>query len=103
LEPPDRGFDDFFFSALPRVQRLAIRLTGNRQAAEDVAAEAFARAFARWPKVFALPYKEAWVLSASPGGLHQSTTGVSCLGGRRSTTPKDQAPKPKSAVPTWPP
>ena len=62
LEPRDDGFDEFFFSLLPRVLRLAQRLTGNRQAAEDVAAEAFARTFARWSKVSSLPYRDAWVL-----------------------------------------
>ena len=55
-------FDQFFYSLLPRVLRLGQRLTGNRQAAEDVAAEAFARAYARWAKVGSLPYRDAWVL-----------------------------------------
>lgn len=55
-------FDAFFFVLLPRVLRLAERLTGERASAEDVAAEAFARAFARWPRLRMLPYREAWVL-----------------------------------------
>ena len=59
---PDDGFDEFFFGLLPRVLRVSQRLTGSRQAAEDISAEAFARAFARWSKVSALPYREAWVM-----------------------------------------
>lgn len=59
---PGEDFDDFFHSQLPRVLRVGQRLTGNRQAAEDIAAEAFARAYARWSKVGTLPYRDAWVL-----------------------------------------
>lgn len=55
-------FDEFFYSLLPRVLRVAQRLTGSHQAAEDVAAEAFARAYARWSKVGGLAYRDAWVL-----------------------------------------
>jgi RNA polymerase sigma-70 factor (ECF subfamily) len=55
-------FDEFFCSLLPRVLRVGQRLTGNRQAAEDVAAEAFARAYARWSRVGGLAYRDAWVL-----------------------------------------
>ena len=66
---PDRSqldagedFDDFFFCLLPRVLRIGQRLTGSRQVSEDIAAEAFARAYARWSKVASLPYRDAWVL-----------------------------------------
>lgn len=55
-------FDEFFYSMLPRVLRIGQRLTGTRQASEDIAAEAFARAYARWAKVAELPYRDAWVL-----------------------------------------
>lgn len=41
-------FEAFFYSLLPSVMRVALRLTGNWFVAEDVASEAFARAFARW-------------------------------------------------------
>ena len=59
---PREDFDGFFMALLPAVLRLAQRMTGDRTAAEDVAAEAFARAFARWEKVGRLDYREAWVL-----------------------------------------
>jgi RNA polymerase sigma factor (sigma-70 family) len=45
-----------------RAATLAYRLLGNRTAAEDVAAEALARAYARWPKIGKLTYRDAWVL-----------------------------------------
>src|SRR4051812_16125029 len=36
-------------------------MLGNRAAAEDVVAEAFARALARWSKVEHLDHRDAWV------------------------------------------
>ncbi len=42
--------------------RVALRLLGDRAAAEDAAAEAFARAYADWERVRALPYRDAWIL-----------------------------------------
>src|SRR5205823_2339826 len=42
--------------------RVAIRVVGNAAEAEDVAAEALSRAFARWDKVESLSYLDAWVL-----------------------------------------
>ena len=59
---PFRDFDAFFLTHLPAVLRLAQRMTGDRTVAEDVAAEAFARAVARWEKVGRLDYREAWVM-----------------------------------------
>jgi RNA polymerase sigma-70 factor (sigma-E family) len=58
----DDGFDEAFDELFPRAVRLATRLLGDRAAAEDVAAEALARAYARWAKVSALPYRDGWVL-----------------------------------------
>jgi RNA polymerase sigma-70 factor (ECF subfamily) len=57
-----KDFDAFFYDLLPGVIRLAQRMTGDRATAEDIAAESFARAFARWEKVASLPYREAWVM-----------------------------------------
>lgn len=42
--------------------RLAYRLTGSRETAEDVAAEALARAYARWREVAPMPHRDAWVM-----------------------------------------
>lgn len=54
----EKAFDELFALAM----RLAQRILGNAAAAEDVAAEALARAYADWPKVGRLPYRNAWVM-----------------------------------------
>ena len=61
----DGGFDEAFDELFPRCVRLATRVLGDRTAAEDVAAEALARAYARWSKVGALPYRDGWVLKVA--------------------------------------
>ena len=61
-ERTDDGFEAAFDELYPRAFRLARRMLGDTAAAEDVAAEALARAYARWPKVSALPYRDGWLL-----------------------------------------
>ena len=61
-ETADDGFEEAFDELYPRAFRLARRMLGEAAAAEDVAAEALARAYARWPKVSALPYRDGWLL-----------------------------------------
>lgn len=56
------GFEEAFDELFPRAVRLAYRLLGDRAAAEDIAAEALARTYARWRKVGPLPYRDGWVL-----------------------------------------
>lgn len=46
----------------PRARAVARRILGNASEAEDAAAEAFARALARWRHVGRLPYRDAWIL-----------------------------------------
>ena len=46
----------------PRAVSTARRLIGSTAAAEDLAAEAFARAYARWSSVADHPNPDAWVL-----------------------------------------
>jgi len=58
----DESFEAVYRELFPRAATLAYRLLGERTAAEDVAAEALARTYARWHKVAALPYRDAWVL-----------------------------------------
>ena len=58
VEPFEQAFDKMFTSAY----RLAHRVLGEHAAAEDVAAEACARAYASWRRVGELSYREAWVL-----------------------------------------
>jgi RNA polymerase sigma factor (sigma-70 family) len=61
----DGSFEAAFDELFPRAVRLANRLLGDRAAAEDVAAEALARAYARWSKVGGLPYRDGWVLKVA--------------------------------------
>lgn len=58
----DEDFDAFFYAMRPSIMRLSLRLTGDWFASEDVTAEAFARAFSRWPTVRGLEYRDAWVM-----------------------------------------
>ena len=60
--PPPRdpdGFDERYVELFVRAQRCARRIVGDRDVAEDVAAETMARAFARWSKINS--YAPAWV------------------------------------------
>jgi RNA polymerase sigma-70 factor (sigma-E family) len=54
----ERTFDELF----PRAVGLAWKITGDRAAAEDAAAEALARTYTRWRKLRDVPYLEGWVL-----------------------------------------
>lgn len=58
----DEGFVAAFDELYPPAVRLAARILGDQPSAEDVAAEALSRAYARWSKVANLPYRDAWVL-----------------------------------------
>ena len=54
-------FDSFYGATARRVVRHAYALTGNIADAQDVAQEAFARAWQRWESVRACDSPEAWV------------------------------------------
>lgn len=56
------SFQEAFLKLYPIAYRVAGKLLGDHAAAEDCAAEALARTFARWLRVRELPYREAWVL-----------------------------------------
>jgi RNA polymerase sigma factor (sigma-70 family) len=58
----DAEFTVWFDSVLPRVLRLTRRTTLSAMEAEDIASEALARAYAGWPKIRTLPYRDGWVL-----------------------------------------
>jgi RNA polymerase sigma-70 factor (sigma-E family) len=59
---PEGGYDEFFDACLPVVLGVVGRLTASRADAEDVAVEALGRAFADWPRLGVLPYRQAWVV-----------------------------------------
>jgi RNA polymerase sigma-70 factor (sigma-E family) len=54
------GFDDAFDGLAVLAHRVAYRILGSSEDAEEVAQEALARAYARWSKVSAYP--EPWVV-----------------------------------------
>ncbi len=61
IDAPD-DFEAFAADVLPKLLRLACRVGAIRPDAEDLAAEALARAYASWGRVSSLPYREGWVL-----------------------------------------
>lgn len=58
----DTEFEALFDAVYPRVVALGQRMLGSKAAGEDLAAEALARAFARWRSVRRHPAPDAWVL-----------------------------------------
>lgn len=59
------GFDEAFDPLFGRAFRVARRILGDDAAAEDVAAEAMARAYAHWGKIALQPWREGWVVRVS--------------------------------------
>jgi RNA polymerase sigma-70 factor, ECF subfamily len=55
------GFDEFYDATAIRLVRHAYALTGNISDAQDIAQEAFARAWQRWDSVRRFESPEAWV------------------------------------------
>jgi RNA polymerase sigma-70 factor (sigma-E family) len=55
-------FAEFYAGARDDCLRAVYASVGDRQAAEDLVAEAFARAWARWPTVSRHPAPRAWVV-----------------------------------------
>jgi RNA polymerase sigma factor (sigma-70 family) len=58
----DDGFEEAFRRLYPPARGVAYRILGSMTEAEEVAAEAMARALVRWPKVRDLPHRDAWVM-----------------------------------------
>ena len=57
----DDDFDAMFHRTLARATAVARRIVGDPALAEDLAAEAFARAYARWPRLRRSAHVEGWV------------------------------------------
>lgn len=55
-------FSVFYASCKDDVLRAMVLATGDRAGAEDAAAEAFARAYARWSRLSDHPKPQAWVM-----------------------------------------
>jgi RNA polymerase sigma-70 factor (sigma-E family) len=58
----DHEFKEFYERLQPRAVGAARRMVGSAPLAEDLAAEAFARAYSRWSKVQRHPNPDAWLL-----------------------------------------
>jgi RNA polymerase sigma-70 factor, ECF subfamily len=56
-----QDFDEFYSSSAARLVRHGYALTGDMAEAQDIAQEAFARAWQRWPTVRECDSPEAWV------------------------------------------
>jgi RNA polymerase sigma factor (sigma-70 family) len=77
-----------FVQLLPGVRRAAIRILGDAPSADDVAAEAFTRAFVRWDRVRTLPHRDAWVIRVA------MNLAVDTARARRRPTPTLGSPEP---------
>lgn len=55
-------FEEFFRKLWPDARRVATRIVRDGDEADDVVAEAFARALVRWRTVGTLNHREAWLL-----------------------------------------
>jgi RNA polymerase sigma factor (sigma-70 family) len=54
-------FEHFYLEEYPRVVDLAYALSGSRAGAEDIAQEAFLRAYRDWDRVGSYAHQAAWV------------------------------------------
>ena len=54
-------FEHFYLQGYPRVVKLAYALSGSRAGAEDIAQEAFLRAYRDWDRVGSYEHQAAWV------------------------------------------
>jgi RNA polymerase sigma factor (sigma-70 family) len=54
-------FEDFYLQEYPSVVKLAYALSGSRTGAEDIAQEAFLRAYRDWDRVGSYEHQAAWV------------------------------------------
>jgi RNA polymerase sigma-70 factor (sigma-E family) len=62
VDTDSAGFADFYRAARDDCLRAVFASVGDRQAAEDLVAEAFARAWADWRKVRRHPAPRAWIV-----------------------------------------
>jgi RNA polymerase sigma-70 factor, ECF subfamily len=59
--PGSTDFEEFYAASYGRVLALVATMLGDKNQAEDIAQEAFARALMRWHRVAAYDVPEAWV------------------------------------------
>src|SRR5260370_23824764 len=87
-----QDFHDFYSSSAARLVRHGYALTGDLAEAQDIAQEAFARAWQRWPTVRDCDSPEAWV--------RRVATNLAASRWRRVGWPvQPPAPRPSSMLP----
>lgn len=64
-DPTDMAFDEFCRALSARLVGSLVLQTGDRVRAEDVAQEALARAWIRWPEVAAMTNPNGWVYTVA--------------------------------------
>jgi RNA polymerase sigma-70 factor, ECF subfamily len=62
----DTEFQEFYEANYGRIVAMVTAVIGDRDQAEDVAQEAFARALTRWPRIGGYELPEAWVRRDPP-------------------------------------
>ena len=95
-------FEHFYYEEYPRVVKLVYALSGSRAGAEDIAQEAFLRAYQNWERVGSYEHQAAWVrrvaTNLATSGLRRrllEARALARLAGRREPAlellPTDQA------------
>jgi RNA polymerase sigma factor (sigma-70 family) len=95
-------FEHFYLEEYPGVVKLVYALSGSRAAAEDIAQEAFLRAYRDWERVGSYEHQAAWVrrvaANLATSGLRRrllEARALARLAGRREpaldSLPADQA------------
>ncbi len=77
----DEAFRQTFDRVLPLATRAALRLTGDRELSEDLAAEALTRLYVSWWRLASHQYQDAWVLRVT------TNLAIDALRKRRHTPP----------------
>jgi len=91
VSQPSVTFVDFYQASRDGCLRAVMVSTGDRQLAEELVAEAFARAWAAWPDVSRHPAPAAWVVRTA------LNTGVSSWRKRRREVPLEGHDAPAAA------
>jgi RNA polymerase sigma factor (sigma-70 family) len=90
MPPPPCDFDEFFQAHHLRLSRALYLLCGSAAEADDLAQEAFVRAYERWPRVGRMASPEGYVFRTAMN-LHRSRL-------RWLTSPARQLPRPRPAA-----
>ena len=68
----EESFVEFYTASFARVLRAAALFCGHIEIARDAAQEAFVRAFERWGRLEAAPWREGWVMTTAFNACRRS-------------------------------